>query len=109
MPNYQWLQETKLDVSDLGDRLRAQRMVGVPYSANDQEYQRNVKQFGEPVAKTLHIPDSLKNLVAQAQEGNYDGDRSSVSEMDAVVAYLQVLGTMVDFSKIKPEDLVKFR
>jgi cbb3-type cytochrome oxidase cytochrome c subunit len=29
--------------------------------------------------------------------------------MDAVVAYLQVLGTMVDFSKIKPEDLVKFR
>jgi cytochrome c oxidase cbb3-type subunit 2 len=48
-------------------------------------------------------------LVAQAQEGNYDGDRTSVSEMDAVVAYLQVLGTMVDFSKIKPEDLVKFR
>jgi cytochrome c oxidase cbb3-type subunit 2 len=109
MPNYQWLQENKLDVSDIGDRLRALRMTGVPYSANDEEYQRNVKQFGEAVAKTLHIPDALKNLVAQAQEGNFDGDRSSVSEMDAMVAYLQVLGTMVDFSKIKPEDLVKFR
>jgi cytochrome c oxidase cbb3-type subunit 2 len=109
MPNYPWLLETKLDVSDLSDRLRALRVVGVPYSANEEEYQRNVKQFGEAVAKTLHIPDALKSLVAQAQEGNFDGDRSSVSEMDAVIAYLQVLGTMVDFSKIKPEDLVKYR
>jgi cytochrome c oxidase cbb3-type subunit II len=109
MPNYPWLLATKLDVSDIGDRMRALRVTGVPYSANDAEYQRNVKQFGEPVAKTLHIPNALQNLVAQAQEGNYDGDRSSVSEMDALVAYLQVLGTMVDFSKVKPEDLVKFR
>jgi cytochrome c oxidase cbb3-type subunit II len=109
MPNYMWLQENKLDVSDLEGRLRALRRVGVPYSDNEEEYQRNVKQFGEAVAKTLHIPDALKNLVAQAQQGNFDGDRSSVSEMDAMVAYLQVLGTMVDFSKINPEDLVKFR
>lgn len=109
MPNYKWLQDTQLDVSDVGDRLRALRITGVPYSENAAEYQRNVKQFGEPVAKTLHIPDALKTLVSQAQEGNFDGDRSSVSEMDAVVAYLQVLGTMVDFNKIKPEDLVKFR
>jgi cytochrome c oxidase cbb3-type subunit 2 len=109
MPNYPWLQETKLDISDVGDRMRALRVTGVPYSANEEEYQRNVKQFGEAVARTLHIPDARKNLVAQAQEGNFDGDRASVSEMDALVAYLQVLGTMVDFSKIKPEELVKFR
>ncbi len=109
MPNYPWLLETKLDISDVGDRLRALRITGVPYSANQAEYDRNVKQFGEAVAKTLHIPDAQKNLVAQAQEGNYDGDRANVTEMDALVAYLQVLGTMVDFSKIKPEELVKFR
>lgn len=109
MPNYPWLLETKLDISDVADRMRALRIVGVPYSANQEEYDRNVKQFGEKVAKTLVIADAQKNLVAQAQEGNYDGDRSSVSEMDALVAYLQVLGTMVDFSKIKPEELVKFR
>lgn len=109
MPNYPWLLTTKLDVSDVGDRLRALRITGVPYSANQEEYQHNVKKFGEKVADTLVIADAQKNLVAQAQEGNYDGDRSSVSEMDALVAYLQVLGTMVDFSKVKPEDLVKFR
>mgnify|MGYP005853682881 FL=1 len=109
MPNYPWLLSTPLDSSDVGARLRALRTTGVPYSANQEEYRRNVEKFGEKVAKTLHIPDAQKNLVAQAQEGNYDGDRSSVSEMDALVAYLQVLGTMVDFSKIKPEDLVKYR
>ncbi len=109
MPNYPWLLTTKLDDSDVGDRLRALRITGVPYSANQDEYRRNVKQFGGKVADTLVIADAQKNLVVQAQEGNYDGDRSSVSEMDALVAYLQVLGTMVDFSKVKPEDLVKFR
>jgi cytochrome c oxidase cbb3-type subunit II len=108
MPNYPWLM-TPLDSSDVGARLRAQRTTGVPYSANADEYKRNVDKFGEPVARMLHIPDAQKNLVAQAQEGNYDGDRSNVTEMDALVAYLQVLGTMVDFSKIKPEDLVKYR
>ncbi|MEW5771714.1 MAG: cytochrome-c oxidase, cbb3-type subunit II [Pseudomonadota bacterium] len=109
MPNYPWLLTTKLDISDVGARMRAQRTVGVPYSANQTEYEENVKQFGAEVAKTLHIPDAQQNLVAQAQAGNYDGDRSSVSEMDALVAYLQVLGTMVDFSKLKPEDMVKYR
>ena len=109
MPNYPWLLSTPLDYSDVGDRMRALRTTGVPYSANDEEYKRNVEKFGEAVAKTLHIPDAQKNLVAQAQEGNYDGDRTNVSEMDALVAYLQVLGTMVDFRQYKPEDLVKYR
>jgi cytochrome c oxidase cbb3-type subunit 2 len=108
MPNYPWLMSA-LDYSDVGDRLRALRTTGVPYSTTQAEYDANVKQFGADVAKQLHIPDAQKNLVAQAQEGNYDGDRASVTEMDALVAYLQVLGTMVDFSKVKPEDLVKFR
>ncbi|MEW5892200.1 MAG: cytochrome-c oxidase, cbb3-type subunit II [Pseudomonadota bacterium] len=109
MPNYPWLLTTPLNYADIGDRMRALRITGVPYSANAEEYQRNVAQFGEAVAKTLHIPDAQKNLVAQAQEGNYDGDRTNVTEMDALVAYLQVLGTMVDFRQYKPEDLVKYR
>lgn len=109
MPNYPWLMETKLDISDVGDRMRALRRVGVPYSSNQEELDRNIERFGEDMARMLHIPDAQKNLVKQAQEGNYDGDRSSVSEMDALVAYLQMLGTLVDFSKIDPEELVKFR
>ena len=53
------------------------------------EFDANVAKFGETVAKQLHIPDAQKNLVEQANFGNYDGDRSGISEMDALVAYLR--------------------
>lgn len=89
--------------------MRALRAVGVPYSINQEEYERNAKDFGAEMAAQLHIPNARESLIAQVRAGNYDGDPSFVSEMDALVAYLQVLGTMVDFSRIKPEELVKFR
>lgn len=109
MPRYPWLLATPLDTSDVADRMVALRTVGVPYSDNQAELDKNVKEFGPEVAKMLHIPDAKKNLIAQAQEGNYDGDRSNVTEMDALVAYLQVLGTMVDFSKYDNDHFVQYR
>ena len=109
MPRYPWLLSTPLDTSDVADRLKALRTVGVPYSLTQAEYEKNVKEFGPEVAKQLHIPNAKENLIKQAQEGNYDGDRSNVTEMDALVAYLQVLGTMVDFSKYDNDHFVQFR
>ena len=109
MPRYPWLQSTPLDTSDVADRMAALRMTGVPYSKGEEEYQQNVKTFGEETAKMLRIEDAQKNLVDQAKSGAYDGDASNVSEMDALVAYLQVLGTMVDFSKVDSDNFVKFR
>ena len=109
MPNYPWLLATTLDTSDLVDRLRAQRAVGVPYSLTELEYQKNVKRFGEAVAQQLHIPNAQQNLLKQAEEGNFDGDQRSITELDALVAYLQVLGTMVDFSQYDNDHFVKFR
>jgi cytochrome c oxidase cbb3-type subunit 2 len=109
MPNYPWLATTDLDYSDIGLRMKALRTTGVPYSESKAEYERNVKEFGESVAKTLVIADGEKNLVAQAQQGNYDTNPSNISEMDALVAYLQVLGTMVDFKKYDDDYFVKFR
>jgi cytochrome c oxidase cbb3-type subunit 2 len=109
MPNYPWLLTTPLDTTNLADRLKALRTTGVPYSANKAEYDNNVQEFGAEVAKQLHIPDAQKNLIEQAQTGKYDGNAADVTEMDAMVAYLQVLGTMVDFSKLDNDSFVKFR
>ncbi|MDP2110598.1 MAG: cytochrome-c oxidase, cbb3-type subunit II [Thiobacillus sp.] len=109
MPNYPWLLSTPLDLSDLVGRMNALRKVGVPYSLSQAEYGANVTRFGETVAGQLHIPDARKNLIEQANFGNYDGDRSGISEMDAMVAYLQVLGTMVDFSKYADDAFVDNR
>ena len=109
MPNFPWLLTTPLDYSDIEDRMKALRKTGVPYSLTQAEYDANVKKFGETVARELNIPDAQKNLIEQANFGNYDGDRSGISEMDALVAYLQVLGTMVDFSKYPDDEFVKYR
>ncbi|HKK06123.1 MAG: cytochrome-c oxidase, cbb3-type subunit II [Gammaproteobacteria bacterium] len=109
MPNYPWLEKTTLKYEDIGERMRALREVGVPYSETKAEYDANVKRFGPKVAKLLDINHASDNLIAQAEAGNYDGDRSRITEMDALVAYLQVLGTMVDFSKYDEGYFAKFR
>ena len=109
MPNYPWLAKNDLDYSDVGLRMQALRVTGVPYSTTQAEYQRNVKDFGDTVARTLHIPDAEKNLIAQAQLGDYDTNPDKLTELDALVAYLQVLGTMVDFKKYDDDYFVKFR
>ncbi|HUW28723.1 MAG TPA: cytochrome-c oxidase, cbb3-type subunit II [Sulfuriferula sp.] len=109
MPNFPWLEKNELNISDISERMEALRKVGVPYSLTQSEYQANVKQFGAKTAEMLSIPDARKNLIAQAESGNYDGDRSKITEMDALVAYLQVLGTMVDFSKYDDDAFVKYR
>lgn len=109
MPNYPWLTQTDLDYSDIQERMIALKRVGVPYSLTKVEYDSNVKQFGEEVAKTLDINTAEQNLLTQAQKGNYDGNAARVTEMDALVAYLQVLGTMVDFSKYDEDYFIQFR
>lgn len=108
MPNYPWLMKP-LAYKNVRDRMRALKMVGVPYSENTAEYEANVKRFGEDVAKNLDILHAEENLLAQAKAGNYDGNATDVTEMDALVAYLQLLGTMVDFSKFDEGHFAKFR
>jgi cytochrome c oxidase cbb3-type subunit 2 len=108
MPNYPWLMQP-LSYKNVRDRMRALKMVGVPYSENTEEYEANVKRFGEDVAKNLDILRAEENLLAQAAAGNYDGKAGDVTEMDAIVAYLQLLGTMVDFSKFDDGHFADFR
>jgi cytochrome c oxidase cbb3-type subunit 2 len=109
MPNYPWLLENELDYSDMEARMRALRRVGVPYSATEEEYQANVQKFGPAMAAMFDIHSAEENVLRQAQTGNFDGDPSRLTEMDALVAYLQVLGTMVDFTKYDEGYFAEFR
>ncbi len=109
MPNYPWLLETDLDYSDVQARMRALKATGVPYSETQEEYDANVEKFGKAVADKLDILQAEDNLLAQALANDYDGQRSRITEMDALIAYLQVLGTMVDFSKYNEGYFVEFR
>ncbi len=109
MPNYPWLIENKLAYNDIAERLKALKLVGVPYSRTQAEYEENVKRFGEDVASLLDINRAEENLIKQAEQGNYDGMPGVITEMDAMVAYLQVLGTMVDFKQFEDGHFATFR
>ncbi|NOY66063.1 MAG: cytochrome-c oxidase, cbb3-type subunit II [Gammaproteobacteria bacterium] len=109
MPNYPWLMKNTLDYSDVVARMKAQKTVGVPYSETDEEYDLNVKRFGKDIADRLDINYAENILLKQAEQGNYDGDKTRLTEMDALVAYLQVLGTMVDFKGYKEGYFSEFR
>jgi len=109
MPNYPWLLENDLDYSDIADRMGALRLTGVPYSISTAEYEANVAKFGKETATQLNILNAEDNLLAQAQSADFDGNPARLTEMDALVAYLQVLGTMVDFSKYDEGYFAEFR
>ena len=93
MPQYGFLAETPLDVADISANLTALSRVGVPYSADDIEKAGN-DLFAQ--ADPEIDAGDLEQRYPKAQIRDYDGDPSRVTEMDALVAYLQMLGTLVD-------------
>lgn len=109
MPNYPWLLENELDISDIQAKLATLKKVGVPYSLTKEQHAANIETFGEKVAKTLQVNMAEKNILEQAAKGNFDRNQERLTEMDALVAYLQVLGTMIDFSKHDEAEFIKFR
>ncbi|HNW78492.1 MAG TPA: cbb3-type cytochrome c oxidase subunit II, partial [Candidatus Competibacteraceae bacterium] len=89
--------------------MRALRATGVPYSVTQAEYDANVSKFGKAIADQLDISQAQDNLLQQAREKDFDGMPNRVTEMEALVAYLQVLGTMVDFNKYDEGYFATFR
>ncbi|GLK64083.1 cytochrome-c oxidase, cbb3-type subunit II [Paracoccus kondratievae] len=99
MPKYGFLLDRKIDPSNIEQRLRTDALVGVPYS--DEMIAAGRADFlaqADPDADA----SGLEERYPGAQQRNFDR-RPGVSEMDALVAYLQVLGTMVDFSTFEPD------
>jgi cytochrome c oxidase cbb3-type subunit 2 len=100
MPPYGFLARKELSYQDLGDHLRTLRTVGVPYT--DQQIAAAADD-AITQARGEGDVDALLARYPKAVVGDFDGDAERVTELDAVVAYLQVLGTLVDFTKYKPE------
>jgi cytochrome c oxidase cbb3-type subunit 2 len=95
MPSYSFLKETKLKVTSASMELTANKRVGVPYTDDMMaSAQADLEAQANPDADT----SGLLERYPKAKVGNFDGDPARLTEMDALVAYLQVLGTLVDFS-----------
>src|SRR5213592_265964 len=91
MPPYRFLEETPLDYRAIGDMLKANREVGVPYS--DREIADAKKDLETQVDPNSEDAANLQKRYPKAQIRDFDGNPDQITEMDALIAYLQMLGT----------------
>ncbi len=101
MPSYAFLAKTKLKTSDIVDHLKANRMVGVPYS--DEMIENAEADMIAQANPDSDDVEAMQGRYAKASVRYFDGNKTELTEMDAMIAYLQMLGTLVDFSSYKPQ------
>jgi cytochrome c oxidase cbb3-type subunit 2 len=95
MPGYAFLTETEVNVAGMADHLRTSRAVGVPYS--DDQIANAVNDLKAQADPENAGTDAFAKRYPKAVARNFDGKPGTPTEMDALVAYLQMLGTLVDF------------
>ena len=101
MPTYPFLAERELNPGDMRGDLTALTRVGVPYSKEDvAKANEDLAAQADPNADAT---DLLKRY-PKAQQRDFDGNPAKLTEMDALVAYLQMIGTLVDVDAAKPQE-----
>ena len=101
MPKYGFLEDTLLDGEYIQDLLATHKLVGVPYTPEMIENARaDFRAQADPWSDTDGLFERYGDKV---QVRNFDG-APGISEMDAMIAYLQMLGTLVDFSTFMPAE-----
>ena len=97
MPGYPWLAERKLDLDGIEATLKTQAAVGVPY--NEEMIAKARTDLLAQVKPDSEEAAALVKRYPKAQVAKFDGKPGSEpTELDAVIAYLQMLGTLVDFA-----------
>lgn len=99
MPKYGYLLDNLLEGEHITELLETNRLVGVPYTdamieSAAADFRVQVDPFGDW--------DGLVERYPGAQVRNFDS-QPGISEMDALIAYMQMLGTLVDFSTFTPD------
>lgn len=95
MPSYGFLEQADLDYAHIAEHMKVQAALGVPYTKDDiDNAQKDVV-----TQTTTDSPDAgeLAKRYPKAIARDFDGNPKRITEADALIAYLQVLGTMVDF------------
>jgi cytochrome c oxidase cbb3-type subunit 2 len=95
MPDYSWLTETDLDFARIADDLKAQAHSGVPYTA-----EMIASAAADVVTQATNDSADAVGMAKRYPKFNardFDGNPSRITEADALIAYLQMLGTQVDF------------
>lgn len=100
MPSYAFLAKRGAKLHDMDKHLRTLRVLGVPYTDD-----MIANAYNDAMAQARPDSDNLAGLEERYGTVNardFDGNPVMVSELDAIIAYMQVLGTMVQFVDHKP-------
>jgi len=109
MPPYAFLANTPLEFAGIRRDLRALKAEGVPYTdamidrATDDVLAQSGGEYDIEAMKAGYAAIAGRDGTVIIRD--FDGQPGEPSEMDALIAYLQILGTMVDFSTYEAEDL----
>ncbi|CAH1694135.1 Cytochrome c oxidase subunit CcoO [Hyphomicrobiales bacterium] len=95
MPRYAWLQRNALKADDLGLHLAAQRTVGVPYT-DEMIANASADAYGQANPDSPYASGVTARYGEATNVRAFDGSAGRLTEMDALVAYLQVLGRLTD-------------
>lgn len=95
MPPYKFLATTKLNYKYYDKNLIANRRVGVPYT--DEMVKMAVSDIQTQVDPDADDFDGFMARYPKAVVRNFDGNSKDITEMDALIAYMQMLGILVDF------------
>jgi cytochrome c oxidase cbb3-type subunit 2 len=95
MPAYAWLARNELRTSDLGAHLRAQRAVGVPYT-DAMIANAATDAYGQAAPDSPAAEGVVERYGKATTVRAFDGAPERLTEMDALVAYLQILGRLTD-------------
>ncbi|MCB1479483.1 MAG: cytochrome-c oxidase, cbb3-type subunit II [Rhodobiaceae bacterium] len=108
MPGYPFLAKNRIDGADIADHLKVNALLGVPYSDEMVEAARAdfLAQANPDAADDI---DGFEARYPKAVARDFDGNPEAVTEMDALVAYLQMLGTLVDFDLYDDKAAVNLR
>ncbi|MCZ4272341.1 cytochrome-c oxidase, cbb3-type subunit II [Maritalea porphyrae] len=101
MPSYKFLAKAELGYENIGDHLVANQRVGVPYT---EEMVANAYADMTAQADPEADWEGVETRYPKAVLGDFDGDPTRLTEMDALVAYMQMLGTLVDLSAYNAEE-----
>jgi cytochrome c oxidase cbb3-type subunit II len=95
MPGYPALASTEVNFDDIAAHLRTSRAVGVPYT-DDQIANAKADLLAQADPDNDGV-DAFQKRYPKAAVRNFDGKGGKPTELDALIAYLQMLGTLVDF------------
>jgi len=95
MPSYRFLGRADLRTDDLGLHLKAMRAVGVPYT--DEMIANAARDaYGQAAPNSAFADGVIKRYGEATNVRAFGGTPGRLTEMDALVAYLQVLGHLTD-------------